>query len=112
MHEMSLALSIRRIVEDKAREQGFARVTRLRLEIGAFASIDPHALRFAFGPAMAGSPAEGATLDIIDVPGQAVCYGCGARVETSDRLMPCPECGGGLLATGGDDMRIRDMEVQ
>ena len=33
-------------------------------------------------------------------------------IEIDDRLAPCPLCGGGrLLPEGGDEMRIRDMEV-
>ena len=47
MHEMSLVESIRAIVEDQARTHAFARVTRLRLEIGRFAGVEKQALEFA-----------------------------------------------------------------
>lgn len=109
---MSLALSIRRIVEDQARAKGFESVTRLRLEIGAFAAVEKSALAFAFEAAMQGGPAEGAVLEMIDLPGRAVCYDCGMTIETVDRLAPCPHCGGALRVTGGDEMRVRDMEVR
>ena len=112
MHEMSLAEGIRGIVEDQARRHGFARVTRLRLEIGRFAGVEKPALAFAFEVVMRGSPAEGAALEMIDLPGQALCYDCAEVVELADRLDPCPRCGGGkLLPQGGDEMRIKDMEV-
>ena len=53
------------------------------------------------------------TLEMIDLPGKAICYDCIKTVEIEDRLDPCPECGGGkLLPEGGDEMRIKDMEVQ
>ncbi|WP_343079884.1 hydrogenase maturation nickel metallochaperone HypA [Ostreiculturibacter nitratireducens] len=112
MHELSLARAIREIVEDEARARGFRRVLRLRLEIGAFAAVEKSALAFAFEAAMQGSPAEGAELEIIDLPGRAHCYDCGEEVELAGRLAPCPRCGGERLRpTGGDEMRVKDMEV-
>ena len=112
MHEMSLCEGIRQIVEDQARAHGFARVTRLRLEIGRFAGVEKPALAFAFDVVMRGCPAEGAVLDMIDLPGRAMCFDCATAVEIDDRLAPGPLCGGGrLLPEGGDEMRIRDMEV-
>ncbi|NHB77774.1 hydrogenase maturation nickel metallochaperone HypA [Rhodobacter calidifons] len=112
MHEMSLAEGIRSIVLDQARAHGFARVTVLRLEIGRFAGVEKPALDFAFDVVMRGSPAEGARLEMIDLPGQALCYDCAKTVQIADRLDPCPECGGGrLIPQGGDELRIKDMEV-
>lgn len=112
MHEMSLAEGIRTIVQEQAKSHGFTRVTRLRLEIGRFAGVEKPALEFAFDVVMRGSPAEGAVLEIIDLPGQALCYDCMKPVEIAYRLDPCPICGGGkLIPQGGDEMRIKDMEV-
>lgn len=112
MHEMSLAEGIRSIVTDHARTHGFARVTVLRLEIGRFAGVEKPALEFAFDVVMRGSPAERARLEMLDLPGQALCYDCMKTVEIADRLDPCPLCGGGrLIPQGGDEMRIKDMEV-
>jgi hydrogenase nickel incorporation protein HypA/HybF len=112
MHEMSLVEGIRSIVEDQARAHAFTRVTVLRLEIGRFAGVEKPALEFAWDVVMRGSPAEGARLQMIDLPGQALCYDCAVTVEIDDRFDPCPRCGGGrLLPQGGDEMRIKDMEV-
>lgn len=112
MHEMSLAEGIRGIVEDQAKQRGFGRVTRMRVEIGRFAGVEKEALAFAFDVVMRGSPAEGAALEMIDLPGRALCFDCAHEVEIADRLDPCPDCGGGkLLPQGGDEMRIKDMEV-
>ncbi|MCB6176688.1 hydrogenase maturation nickel metallochaperone HypA [Rhodobacter sp. Har01] len=112
MHEMSLAEGIRSIVQDQAAKHGFSRVTVLRLEIGRFAGVEKPALDFAFDVVMRGSPAEGARLEMIDLAGQALCFDCMKTVEIADRLAPCPLCGGGkLIPNGGDEMRIKDMEV-
>ena len=112
MHEMSLCEGIRDVVEENARSHDVKRISRVRLEIGRFAGVEKPALAFAFDVVMRGSVAEGATLEMIDLPGRAMCFDCGHEVEIEDRLEPCPECGGGkLMPTGGDEMRIKDLEA-
>jgi len=112
MHEMSLCEGIREVIEDQARRHRATRVTCVRVEIGRFAGVEKPALEFAFDVVMRGSPAEGARLIMIDLPGRALCYDCMKEVEIADRLDPCPDCGGGkLMPVGGDEMRIKDLEV-
>ncbi|MDJ0630446.1 MAG: hydrogenase maturation nickel metallochaperone HypA [Rhodobacter sp.] len=113
MHEMSLCEGIRRIVDQAAAAPEISRVSKVRLEIGRFAGVEKEALSFAWQIVMRGSKAEGADLEMIDLPGKATCFDCVKLVEIKDRLDPCPHCGGGrLLPEGGDEMRIKDMEVQ
>lgn len=112
MHEMSIVEGIRTAIEDAARANGFSRVTRVRLEIGRLAGVERAALDFAFDVVLRGSVAEGASLQIIDIPGRAACFDCGKTVEIEHRLDICPDCGGTrLLVQGGDEMRIKDLEV-
>ena len=112
MHEMSIAEGIREVIEASARQNGFARVTRVRLEVGRFSGVEREALEFCFDAVMRGSVAEAAELQIIDIPGQAMCFDCEKLVEIEHRLDPCPNCGGvRLLPQGGDELRIKDMEV-
>lgn len=113
MHEMSLCEGIRRVVDQAAAAPEIKSVSRVRVEIGRFAGVEKDALSFAWDVVMRGSKAEGATLEMIDLPGTAMCFDCMKTVEIMDRLDPCPDCGGGkLLPEGGNEMRIRDMEVQ
>jgi len=92
--------------------QSFTRVKTVRLEIGRFSGVEKPALEFAFDVVMRGGAAEGARLEMIDVAGKAMCYDCLKDVEIEDRLAPCPECGGGrLMPVGGDEMRIKELEV-
>lgn len=112
MHEVALCESIRRVIGDAARARGFASVRLVRLEIGRFAAVERQALEFAFDAVMQGSPAEGARLEIVDLPGRAMCYDCQREVEIAARLDPCPRCGGGrLMPVGGNEMRIKELEV-
>jgi hydrogenase nickel incorporation protein HypA/HybF len=112
MHEMSLCEGIRGVIEDQARRHALTRIRRVRLEIGRFAGVEKAALAFAFDVVMRGSPAEGAALEMPDLPGRAWCFDCAQAVAVEDRLAPCPRCGGGrLLPEGGDEMRIKDLEA-
>lgn len=112
MHELALCESIRSAIEAEAGKQDFAVVKRVRLEIGALSDVEPDAMRFGFGVAMAGSIAEGATLEIVETPGGAWCLNCSKPVAVSARFDPCPECGSHQLqVTAGTEMKILELEV-
>ncbi|XWN32831.1 MAG: hydrogenase maturation nickel metallochaperone HypA [Devosia sp.] len=112
MHEMSLCEGILNIIEDNARSQRFKKVTKVRVEVGRFAGVEPNALRFGFDVVMKGSVADGAALELIERPGKAFCFGCMDTVELTHRLDPCPTCGGErLVVQGGDELKIKDLEV-
>ena len=112
MHEMSLCEGMRRVIDDQARVHNLDRIKRVRVEIGRFAGVETDALHFAWDVVMRGSAAEGAELVTLELPGSALCYDCMKEVEIMNRLDPCPHCGGGkLMPQGGDEMRIKDLEV-
>lgn len=112
MHEMSLCESLLGVIEDSARQEGFTKVTRVRLEVGRFAGVELPAMRFGFEVVARGTLAEGATLDFVDVPGSAWCFDCGQTVVLENRLDPCPICAGvRLQPSGGTEIRLKDMEV-
>ena len=113
MHELSLAQSVLRIVESAARRDGFARVTEVRLEIGALAAVDPGAMRFCFDAVTRDSIAQGARLEIVAIPGSAWCAGCARSVPIEARHDACPDCGcSPLQIDGGTEMRVKDLAVE
>lgn len=112
MHEMSICEGILLTLEEQAKIHGFTRVEKVRLEIGRFAGVETSALRFGWDVVMRGGVADGATLVIEELPGRAACFDCAEVVEIDDRFAPCPRCGGARLSpAGGDEMRIKDLEV-
>lgn len=113
MHEMSLAESIVQLVEDAARAEGCSKVRAVWLEIGQLASVEPEALRFCFDVVTRDSVAEGARLEIIDLPGRAWCMQCAQQVEITGQHDACPLCGSyQLQVTGGNEMRVKELEVE
>jgi hydrogenase nickel incorporation protein HypA/HybF len=112
VHELSLARALLTQLVAESERHAFARVVRVKLAIGALGHVDPEALTFAFEVASRGTLAEGAALDVERVAGAAHCLGCGADVAVHGRGDFCPKCGGGhLVVTGGEDMKIRELEV-
>ena len=113
MHEMSLAESVREIVDDTARASGARRVAAVRLEIGKLAQVEIDAMRFAFEVVKRGSFADTARLDIVETDGTAWCMLCSEAVVISRRGDPCPQCDSfQLQVTGGDRMRVMDIEIE
>ena len=105
MHEMSLAESVREIVEDTARANGARRVAAVRLEIGKLSQVEVEAMRFAFEVVMRG------TLAATD--GSAWCMRCSLPVVIGQRGDGCPQCGSHQLqVTGGERMRVMDIEIE
>jgi hydrogenase nickel incorporation protein HypA/HybF len=113
MHEMSLAESVREIVEDTARANGARRVASVRLEIGRLSQVEVEAMRFAFDVVMRGSLAAAARLDITETDGSAWCMHCSQPVVIAQRGDACPQCGSyQLQVTGGERMRVLDIEIE
>jgi hydrogenase nickel incorporation protein HypA/HybF len=113
MHEMSLAEGVLQAMEEAARREGFARVTAVRLEIGALASVEPDALAFCFDVVTRGSLAEGAQLEFVRTPGTGWCMPCGRAVVVDREHQACPECGSyQVQVTGGTQMKIRELAVE
>ena len=112
MHEMSLCEGVMQVIEEHAAQQGFTKVAVVRLEIGDLAGVELESMRFCFDAITRGGIADGAQLEIIEVPGQAWCLSCGKSVAVKRRYDACPECGSyPLQVTGGDEMRIKELEV-
>lgn len=113
MHEMSLAEGVLQILEENARTHGYERVKTVRLEIGRLSNVEPESLRFCFDAVVRGSLAEGAALELIEVPGTAWCLGCSVTVPIEALYDACPRCGGvQLTVNGGTEMRVKDLEVE
>ncbi|MES9871327.1 MAG: hydrogenase maturation nickel metallochaperone HypA [Sedimenticola sp.] len=112
MHEMSLCEGILQVLEQNATEQGYSKVKTVWLEIGELSGVEIEAMRFGFDAVMKNTLADGARLEIIPLPGQAWCMQCAKNVHVKQRFDECPDCGSyQLQVTGGDEMRIKELEV-
>jgi hydrogenase nickel incorporation protein HypA/HybF len=113
MHELSLSNGMLEIIEKQALETGFQRVLVVRLEVGRLSCVERDALGFCFESVTRNSVAEGARLEMVDVPGEAWCWDCEAVVPLVRRGEACGRCDGyRLKVRDGEQVRILDLEVE
>ncbi len=109
---MSLAEGVLQLIEDAARKQDFAKVTTVWLEIGQLSGVEVEAMKFCFDAVTRDSIADGASLEIIALPGVGWCMECSMTVPMTEAFGECPQCGGHRLqVTGGTEMRVKELEV-
>ena len=95
-------------VETKLGETGDGELAAVRLKISALSHLlvhDQSALQTAFILAARGTKAEGATLEIISVPGDAWCPQCRQVVSVTQSREACSICGG-LLIVGSAEPEV------
>lgn len=100
MHELHLMTQVVKAVETKLGETDDLRLSTVRLKVSALSHLlshDQSALQTAFMLAAHGTKAEGATLEIIPVPGQAWCPQCRRGIFVTQPQEACSVCGGPLV---------------
>jgi hydrogenase nickel incorporation protein HypA/HybF len=111
MHELSIAKSIKEIVEEEIEKQGEIKtVERIKLVIGGMHAVVPEALMFNFKILTKGSVLEGAELEIREIPVQGECGNCGAAFEMTTHFFICTSCGStDITINGGDEFYIESI---
>ena len=113
MHELSIAQSLLEIVEQEASPFENARVVSVKLRIGKLSGVVPDALRFAFEVITKGGVAEGASLNIEEVPISIKCHQCQKVFVSEDPFMICPHCEGwDVEMVSGKELEIKELEIE
>jgi len=69
-------------------------------------------MRFSFSAVAKGTIADACHLEIIGIPGRAMCSACTGNVPLHTRYDVCPDCGHyPLEIIAGEEMRIKELEV-
>ncbi len=93
MHEVSLALGLLEIIEEKCRAEGYRRVDSVRVRVGKASGVLPEAFALAFEAVKPDTLAGGAKFIIDTVPLGGLCGHCGNRFTTAEPfLAECPLC--------------------
>lgn len=93
MHELALSQSIVDLVVECAGKEGVHKVTRVVVEVGVAAGVEPDALRFCFEVVAADTLVQGAELVIETIALQARCRNCACEFAPPRLVSPCPRCG-------------------
>jgi hydrogenase nickel incorporation protein HypA/HybF len=89
MHELSITQGV---VEAVTERTGSAAVVSVRLRVGRLSGVVPDAMRFCFELVTAGTPLEGAALEIDRPEGRGYCRTCAAEFPLPDSVLLC-RCG-------------------
>lgn len=113
MHETALVAGILRIVSEEAARYGAGHVTRVKLQVGLLAAVEPRTLASCFSLCAEGTVAEGAGLAVEILPMRGCCQACGREIALTERRFVCPGCGSrDLDLSGGNEMIIEAIEVK
>ena len=109
MHELSITKNIVAIVNERAKGR---RVVRVHLEIGKLSAILPESIRFCFDVCAKDTCLSGAKLEITEVWPIGRCQKCHQDFSLDLVNAQCP-CGSRQFeCIAGQEMRIKEMEVE
>ena len=111
MHELSIAQSIVDILHDQMRIHRLLKVESVWLRVGVLRNVEIESLGFGFDVLTAGSPLEGAQLEVEEVPIKGRCLQCSQEFTLSNWFDDCPICGGARVEiTSGKELDIVAIE--
>ncbi len=94
VHELGLLRSVADAVAATAARAGATGVEAVGLRVGTLSGALPEALEGAWPLAVAGTPVEGARLELEIVPAAVWCPGCRAERPVDEFFaLTCPVCG-------------------
>jgi hydrogenase nickel incorporation protein HypA/HybF len=108
MHELAITEGVVEAVTGRLPD---ARVTCVRLEIGALSGVVADSVRFCFDLVTEGTNLEGARLEITEPPGLCSCRVCGQQFAPDGPLLLCP-CGSiEISVLSGSELKITSVQV-
>ena len=112
MHELSLTQSIVALAIEHAEREKASSILSITVEIGGVSGVVADAVEFAFDVCSKGTMAEGAQLEIRQIPGLGRCLECREESELETLSHLCPRCGSLALETvQGQEMKFTEMEI-
>jgi len=114
MHEMSIAVSICRIVREKLeRMYGvYYPVKKVRVLVGKMSTVVPSALEFCFEALSAGTIFENAEIEIVEIPLKVHCKDCNQDMILDEPFFFCRKCDSfDLELISGKELNVDTFEI-
>jgi hydrogenase nickel incorporation protein HypA/HybF len=113
MHEYAIAQSLVEQIGRIAAENSAERVSGVVVQVGRLRAVIPEILQWGFEIAAAGSVAEGASLEVEEIPIVLQCRACGLRNEIDSPIYLCPDCGSpDVDQVCGNELILKTMEIE
>jgi hydrogenase nickel incorporation protein HypA/HybF len=109
MHELSITQSV---VDTVTERTGSAVVVSVRLRVGRLSGVVPDAMRFRFDLVTAGTPLEGAQLEIDRPEGRGRCRTCAAEFALPDPVLLCPCGSADVEVLAGRELAVASVVVR
>ena len=112
MHELSVCQAMLRQIQEIAASESASAVNTVVVRIGPLSGVEPELLRQAFPIATAGSVADGAELQVEELPIRVRCLQCGAETEARINRLVCGSCADyRTRVLSGDEMLLASVEL-
>ena len=108
VHELAIVESV---VDAVAERLPGAKITCVRLEIGALSGVVADSVRFCFELATEGTTLQGARLEITQPAGQCHCRVCAGQFEPDGPIMLCPCGSADVTVLAGQELKITSVQV-
>jgi hydrogenase nickel incorporation protein HypA/HybF len=107
MHELAITESVVEAVTERLPD---ARITCVRLEIGALSGVVADSVRFCFDLVTEGTNLEGARLEITEIGGRCRCRACGGDFEPDGPIPVCPCGSADITVLSGQEFKIASVQ--
>lgn len=113
MHEMPIVLNVVRSMDQYAEQYHIPEIRVVVMEIGEASTVVPFFFRSCWDPVIGRSKhLLNASLEIIEIPCEAKCDGCGYEFHPLEFNSTCPNCDSNEWnVISGRDIRIKEIKV-
>jgi hydrogenase nickel incorporation protein HypA/HybF len=108
VHELAITEGVIEAVTERLPD---ARITCVRLEIGALSGVVADSVRFCFDLATEGTNLDGARLEITEPAARCRCRACGSDFEPDWPILLCGCGSADISVLSGQDLKIISVQV-
>ncbi len=113
MHELSVTESILNLATEYGQRSEATRVTDIHLVIGRLSSVVDDSVQFYWDFVAENSICQGAVLHFTRIPAKLECQDCNLTYEITEKLTPCPQCGGyNTRIVSGEEFYLESIEIE
>ena len=109
MHELSVTQSIVDLVAERTAGRT---VVAVRVRVGRLSGVVAEAMMFCFEIASAGTPVDGARLEIEETEGRIACRTCGVESTADDLVLLCPCGSADVQIVAGQELTVVSVELE
>ena len=113
MHELSLAQSILKIVEDNVPPARISAVRIVRVDVGRLSGVVAESLEFCFEALVAKTRLQNSRLSLNLIPLRIACEKCQDTFQSEGDIFRCPECNGSRTSiVSGMELLVTEIELE